>query len=305
MPSQNRTPLTAFDYLLYVITVLSWSLSWYALKIQVGVVPVQVSLFWRFLLAAMIMLIWALIKGAPLRFPPKTHVKFLAMGACMFCLNFALFYYASQWIVSGLLSVVFSLASVFNIFLAIVFLELKPTGKMLFGATLGMAGIALMFWPEIAKQTFDQNALIGLGMCIGGTLFFCTGNLISSSLQKAKVSIVSASTWGMGYGALVSLALAIFKGDAFIFEWSISYIGSLLFLAIVSSVIAFAAYLTLLGRIGTDRAGYAAVMFPVIALLTSSALEGYQMTMLAGLGLGLVLLGNVFVLGKSRKSKAA
>ncbi len=304
MQPVSRTPLTAYDYLLYAITVLSWSGSWYALKLQVGVVPVQVSLFWRFVIASSIMLIWALVTRVNLRFPLTIHLKFVAMGIFIFCLNFTLFYYASNWIASGLLSVVFSLASVFNIILAVIFLKLRPTTNMIIGATFGFIGIAMMFWPLIAGQDFDVNALYGLAMCITGTLFFCIGNLISTSLQKAKISIIAASTWGMAYGACVTGLIALAQGDEFIMDWTISYVASLVFLAIISSVVAFAAYLTLLGRIGSDRAGYAAVLFPVIALLISSWLESYVLVPMAALGLVFVLVGNIFVLGKFKQRQS-
>jgi drug/metabolite transporter (DMT)-like permease len=299
----QRAPLTSFDYVLYTVTVFAWSASWYALKLQVGVVPVQVSLVWRFGIAAAIMLVWALLARVPMKFPAKTHLKFALMGAFMFCLNFAAFYIASPYLASGLLSVVFSLASVFNILIAMMFLGLKPTVNILIGASLGFAGIAMMFWPVIAGQTFDSNALIGLGLCVAGTLFFCTGNLISASLQKARVPIISASAWGMVYGTIISAFIAEAKGDQFIIEMTTTYLASLLFLAIISSVVAFAAYLTLLGRIGSDRAGYVTVLFPVVALAMSAVLEDYTMTAIAFAGLALVLLGNIFVLGKFGKRK--
>jgi len=296
-----RNALTAFDTLLYSITVLAWSTSWYALKTQVGVVPVQVSLFWRFAIAAAIMLVWAAIARAPMRFPIATHVKFMLMGAFLFCLNFTMFYYASAYLASGLLSVVFSLAAIFNIGLAIAFLGLRPTRNIILGAAMGLAGIAAMFWPVIAGQTLNAAALLGLALCVIGTVFFCIGNLISASLQKAGIPIITASAWGMTYGAALSGLIALAQGDAFIIERTAAYLGSLFFLATVSSVIAFAAYLTLLGRIGSDRAGYATVMFPVLALLISGLLEDYQIGPLAGVGLVLVLTGNIFVLGTFRK----
>lgn len=296
-----RPALTSFDYLLYAVTVFAWSTSWYALKLQVGEVPVQVSLVWRFAIAAIIMLAWALFKNIPLKFPLVAHAKFAAMGAMMFCLNFAAFYYASAYLASGLLSVVFSLTSVFNILIAIVFLGLRPTANIFIGAGIGFLGIALMFWPEIAGQEFDRNAIFGLELCLIGTLFFCTGNLISASLQRAKIPIVAASVWGMFYGTLISVAIALFQGAEFTIEVTPVYIGSLLFLSIISSVVAFAAYLTLIGRIGSDRAGYATVLFPGIALLISAVLEDYSLTIFALAGLAMVLLGNVFVLGKFGK----
>jgi drug/metabolite transporter (DMT)-like permease len=299
-PVQHLTP---YDYLLYTVTVLSWSASWFALKLQVGTVPVQVSLFWRYTLAATIMLIWALAVRAPMRFSLATHLRFVLMGAFMFCINFALFYYAAPLLASGLLSVVFSLASVVNVLIAIVFFGTRPAVNVLLGVLLGVIGMAMMFWPVIAGQNFDSSALFGLGLCILGTLSFCIGNLFSASLQKKKVPVVSASTWGMAYGAVLSALIALAQGDAFIFDWSVQYVGSLVFLTIVSSVIAFAAYLTLLGRIGASRAGYATVMFPVVALLISSVMEDYRMGLVAGAGLVIVLVGNVFVLGGSRKGR--
>lgn len=301
-PGTDRSPLTTYDYMLYATTVIAWSLSWIAIKGQVGAIPVQVSVFWRFALAAAIMIIWALLAKKRLRFPLKTHIKFLLMGAFIFCMNFALFYYAAPHLASGLLSVVFSLVSVFNIFIMAIILKKLPASNMLLGAALGIAGIAMMFWPAIAGQTLNQYALLGLALSLLGTLSFCTGNLISASLQKQGISTVSASAWGMTYGALISMVIVAVKGESFAIDWSITYVSSLLFLAIVSSVIAFAAYLTLLGRIGSDRAGYATLMFPVIALVISIFLEDYHMTLLAGAGLVLVLIGNVFVLGRVKKS---
>ncbi|MBL4600881.1 MAG: DMT family transporter [Rhizobiaceae bacterium] len=293
--------MTPYDYMLYAATVGAWSISWIAIKAQIGVVPVQVSVFWRFALAAAIMIIWALLAKKPLRFPLKTHIKFFAMGAFIFCMNFALFYYAAPHLASGLLSVVFSLVAVFNIFIMAIIQKRLPASNMLLGAALGIAGIAMMFWPAIAGQTLNKYALFGLALCLLGTLSFCTGNLISASLQKQGISTVSASAWGMTYGALISAAIVTVQGKSFAIDWSIAYVGSLLFLAIVSSVIAFAAYLTLLGRIGSDRAGYATLMFPVIALVISIFLEDYQMSLLAGAGLVLVLMGNIFVLGRFAK----
>lgn len=81
-------------------------------------------------------------------------------------------------------------------------------------------------------------------------------------------------------------------------EWTLPYLGSLIFLAVVSSVIAFWSYLNLVGSIGAGRAGYATVIFPVVALVISALLEGYAFPTIAIAGLALVLIGNVLVLGR-------
>jgi len=172
---------------------------------------------------------------------------------------------------------------------------------VLFGGLAGFAGIALMFYPEMAAHGLSGSTLVGLALCIGGTLSFCAGNLVSASNQRRGLPIVSANAWGMLYGTIWSTLLALLLGKPFIVEPTIAYFGSLLFLAVISTVIAFAAYLTLLGRIGPARAGYATVTFPVLALLISTALEGYSWTPFAIAGLALVALGNVLVIGRAAR----
>lgn len=284
-----------FDYTLFALTTLSWSASWFAISLQVGVVSPEVNLIWRFAIATLLMFGWVAASGGPLRFPWQDHLRFLALGILIFSSNFILFYHGALYLVSGLLSVVFSLASVGNILLAAIVMRERPAPRLLIGGLVGFLGIALMFSPEISAHGLSGNVMIGLAFCIAGTLSFCIGNLVSLANKRRGLPLMPSSAWGMLYGTLWSALLAILGGKPFIIEKTASYIGSLLFLAVVSTVLAFVAYLTLLGRVGAARAGYATVIFPVFALLISTAFEGYAWTALAFAGLALVALGNVLV----------
>jgi drug/metabolite transporter (DMT)-like permease len=291
--------LTAFDGLLYSAIVLVWSTSWIGIKFQIGVpVAPEVSLVWRFALAAAGMWVWTLLRRERIVFPLRTHARFALMGVLMFSSNFLLFYYGAATIPSGLLSVVFSLASVFNLFLGALLLKARIEPRVLIGGILGFAGIAAMFWPQIARTGFDAASAIGLGLCVAGTLSFCLGNMASSTAQRDKLPILPSTAWGMVYGTAFLVLLAVLQGQTFSFAFTLPYIASLLWLSLMSSVIAFAAYLTLLGRIGAARAGYATVIFPVFALLISTVFEDYQWTTPAFIGLGLVIIGNLFVLSR-------
>ncbi len=283
---------------LYVITVLAWSLSWYALSVNMAVgIAAPVSLAWRFALATAIMFVWVRAIGGKLRFPLGRHRHFALLGILLFSTNFLLFYLASQYVVSGLLSVVFSLASIVNLAIAALGGQFVGRRRWL-GAALGATGIAFLYAQELANE---GAALIGLGLCVVGTLSFCFGNLVSQSLQRQTVPILSASAWGMFYGTLWCAFLALVSGSDITFDFSVEYIGSLLFLVVVSTILAFWAYLNLIGRIGAGRAAYATVMFPIGALLTSTVVEDWQWTPLAVLGLALALTGNVFVLRGARR----
>src|SRR5690606_34862099 len=97
---------------------------------------------------------------------------------------------------------------------------------------------------------------------------------------------------------------AVLQGKQFIVEWSARYLLSILWLSVPSTVIAFAAYLTLLGRIGAGRAAYSTVLVPIVALLLSTFFENYTWTIAAVIGVAFVLAGNVIVLGSGQRARA-
>ncbi|WP_417685600.1 DMT family transporter [Roseibium sp.] len=291
-----RAPLSSVDLGLYGATVFAWGFSWIAMKGQVGSVAPEVSVFWRFVMASSVMFGWSLLRGHNLRFALADHLRFAGLGALIFSTNFTLFYYGAALLPSGLLAVVFSLASVLNLFLALLLFGQRPNLAALGAGLLGFSGIAFMFRPQILATGVDYDALRGLGFCVLGTLSFCLGNMLSASNQRKGLPVTPATTWGMLYGTLFLGCFAALKGSSFAVEPTFAYLGSLTYLAIVASVIAFGSYLTLLGRIGSTKAGYATVIFPVVALAVSTVFEGYVWTGSAIVGLACVIGGNLLMM---------
>jgi len=295
-PPPARAPFTPFDFGLYTISVLVWGLSWIAMHYQVGQVAPEVSVVWRFAIAAPVMFMIAALRGERLLFPLSEHRYLAALGLAIFSTNFALFYYGAQHVASGLLSIVFSLASIGNVVLGALVFGTRIEPRVVIGALLGAVGVAAMFYPELSGMRADASAAIGLALSLGGTLSFCIGNMLSIAAQRHGLPIFASTAWGMSYGTVVMAVFSAARGQAFTFEWSATYIGGLLYLSLLGSVIAFSVYFTLLGRIGAARTGYMTVMYPVIALVVSTVFEGYRWTVPAVLGLAAVLAGNVLVL---------
>ncbi|GLS22525.1 multidrug DMT transporter permease [Labrys miyagiensis] len=296
----DAAALGAFDFSLYALVVFVWGTSWIALHLQLGVVAPEVSLFWRFLIAAVVMLVWVAATGNRLRFAAAEHLRFALMGLLLFSTNFLCFYYGGLSTPSGLLAVVFSLASVFNIVLGALIFRQKPRLRAVIAGLMGFGGVGLMFAPQLTGASLSGPVLGGLTLCVAGTLCFCLGNMLSVGLKARAIPLPSATTWGMVYGALFLLLFSLVRGQDFIIEPNIRYLGALLWSALLSSVAAFAAYLTLLSRIGASRAGYSTVLFPVIALAISTIYEGYAWTGLAITGLVIVIAGNLLMLTKTR-----
>ncbi|MGN8343597.1 DMT family transporter [Pseudomonas sp. SMV71] len=289
---------------LYLLTVLIWGTTWIALKLQLGVVAIPVSIVYRFGLAALILFALLLLSRRLQAMDRRGHLICVAQGLCLFCINFMCFLTASQWIPSGLVAVVFSTATLWNALNARVFFGQRIARNVLLGGALGLLGLALLFWPELAGHSASPQTLLGLALALLGTLCFSAGNMLSSLQQKAGLKPLTTNAWGMAYGATMLALWCAFNAIPFDMEWNARYIGSLLYLVIPGSVIGFTAYLTLVGRMGPERAAYCTVLFPVVALNVSAFAEGYQWTTPALVGLVMVMLGNVLVFRKPRPSAA-
>jgi drug/metabolite transporter (DMT)-like permease len=285
---------------LYLLTVLIWGTTWIALKLQLGEVAIPVSIAYRFGLAALILFAMLLVSGKLQKVNRRGQLICLAQGVCLFCVNFMCFLHASQWIPSGLVAVVFSTSTLWNALNARVFFKQRIARNVLAGGALGLVGLACLFWPELSGHSASRETLIGLGLALLGTLCFSAGNMLSSLQQKAGLRPLTTNAYGMLYGAAMLSVYCLVSGTPFGFEWNTRYIGSLLYLVIPGSVIGFTAYLTLVGRMGPERAAYCTVLFPVVALNVSAYAEGYQWTMPALMGLVLVMVGNVLVFRKPK-----
>ena len=291
------------NLLLYVISVLIWGSTWFAIEFQLGTVAPEVSIVYRYAAAAALMFAWCLYRKVPLGFGWRDHLWFVLLGALLFCLNYVFAYRSQVYITSALAAIVFSTILWMNIIISRILLGVRSTRKVIAGALLGVAGIVILFAPQVGELSFGDFAIRGSLLALCGAFVASLGNIASQQAQKRGLPVVQSNAWGMLYGCLLSLLITLAAGHEFTFEVSAGYIVSLAYLAVFGSVIAFGAYLTLLGRIGAHRAGYAMVMFPVVALALSAAFEGLTIDASVIIGSGLVLTGNFFVLGPARRRK--
>ncbi len=287
---------------LYVVTVLVWGSTWFAIEFQLGEVAPEVSLVYRYLTAAACLFGWCLWRRKSLRFDAKAHIWFVALGALLFGINYVFAYRAQVYITSALTAIAFSSILWMNIINARLFFGVRTGLRVMSGAALGICGIVVMFAPQVSHLALTDATLLGSSLAVISAFVASLGNMASQRAQRLDLPVVQSNAWGMFYGALISGGLAAWQGYEFTFDTSASYVVSLAYLAVFGSVIAFGAYLTLLGRIGAHRAGYAMVMFPVVALAISVAFEGLEIdiTMLAGIAL--VLAGNLFILSRNASS---
>jgi drug/metabolite transporter (DMT)-like permease len=291
-------------WVLYTTTVIVWGFSWHAMLYQVGVAP-ELSIAYRFLLAAAIMVVFCLATRRRFVFRARDYGLMTLLGLFLFCINYILFYYAATYMTTGLLAVVFSMITVMNMVNGAILFGQKIEGRVALAAAFGLVGLALTFWSDIAGHEIDRRVLIGLILSLLGTLSASLGNMASIGLGNRGIGVVESNTVGMIIGALGSFLFALLHGAALAYNPAPSYTVSLLFLALFATVIGFGAFLTLARRIGAARAAYASVLFPILALALSAWFEDYRPEPEAILGVALILIGNVFALRRAPRARPA
>jgi drug/metabolite transporter (DMT)-like permease len=288
----------------FITCVLIWGSTWYGIELQLGIVPKEWSLAYRFGLAAIVMFLWCLLKREPLKLPEGGHKWALGTGLFFFSANYFMVYNGAVYLTSGLVAVAFSLMSFFSIFTGRIFLKNPIQLNVLLAASTGVLGLVLIFWPEISVISLNDAAVVGLAFCVAATLLASIGNTITGTESVKALKLFPFNAWGLFYGTLFNILFAVIGGQPPSFDVSAVYIISLIYLAVPGTVITFTIYIWLVNKIGIARSGYIAVMTPIVALTISTFLEGFVWTLPAILGLCLVIVGNIAI-NRSRSTVKA
>lgn len=281
--------------LLYLVPCLIWGSTWMAITFQFGSVSPLTSVAYRFLLAGLIMLGWSLRRGEGWRLPAGSMGLVLLQGVLLFGIGYGLTYEAERHIASGLMAVLNSSMLLFNLVGMRLAFGQRAGGRAWLGAALGGLGIFLVFWPELASVQ-DASGWLGVACGLAAALVSSASNMITQRNHQAGVPLLTSTGWSMLAGATVALVASCALNGLPGFDTRPSYLLSLLYLAVFGSVLAFAAYFTLIGRIGAGKAGYIAVAVPILALVLSGLFEGFVWRAWTIAGIACAVAGNLVML---------
>lgn len=280
------------NLMLYLAVVLIWGTTWIAIFIQqqAASTAVSVAVFWRFLIASLLMLAALRLSGRLKSLSRSDHLYCLLQGCCVFGFNFVCFYYAAAWISSGLESVIFSMAVIYNALNGWIFFRQRPSFRLAPAMLLGLGGIVALFWQDLTNMRQTPEVLWGAGL---SALGFSFGNMIATRHQRCQRDLLTTNGYAMLYGALIMALLSLLTGESLAPVWNVNWLGAVGYLALFGSILGFGAYFTLVRRIGASQAAYSTLLFPLVALTLSTRYEGYVWHANALIGLILILAGNL------------
>lgn len=221
-------------------------------------------------------------------------------GALLFCINYFFVYYASARITSGLVAVVFTMILPLNAIFERLFFGAPIDARLASATLLGILGIVLIFWPEVSSLSLEDRSVAGILLVLIATLFASLGNMCAVLTSRRQMPLVAVNAHAMAFATGLAFLIATAIGREIRFSSDISYLVSLLYLALFGSAVAFGCYIALIRRIGAARAAYSTLMFPIVALLISTVFEEYRWTIVAAIGILLTLAGNWLVLTRRK-----
>lgn len=284
------------NIILYILVSLIWGTTWLVIKYQIENTSVVAGVFYRFLLASIILFILNYFLKNNLNFKIQQHKFFLLQGVFNFSINYILTYLSEKYVNSAFIALTFTTLIYFNMFGLYIFYKKKIESNAILGTLIGGVGITLIFFKQIININLNNTELFGILIGVVATLCASLGNMASLKNHQAKIPVLVFNAWAMLYGSIFSLIVGLFLRESFYFNSNFNFYASLFYLTIFGTVIAFYAYQTLIIEIGAHKAAYTSIVSPIIAVFVSMIFEKFEMTPLMITGMVLAIFGNYLVL---------
>lgn len=280
------------SWILFLIPVVIWSTTFYAITLQLGSVTTPTyAVALRFGCAAAILFAWLAIRSEPLQLTRRLHVWTAASGICAYGVSYVLTYIAEQSIPSGLVAIAYTLMVFLTPALTRVAYGTPIARPTWLGGSLGVAGVALCFLPDVMNAQVSATFVWGMSAMVVAALFSSIGAVCSIQLNRTGAPVVTYTAWAMAYGAAATFAYGLASGQSLRLDARPLFWAAFAYLAVAGTIVAFLCYLILLKREGSARTMYISVLSPVGAVLVSIIWEGLQLQALTFVGIATALLG--------------
>ncbi|WP_408591090.1 DMT family transporter [Novosphingobium sp.] len=300
-PPRVWTPRIIFGF---VAITLIWGSTWLVIKDQLGTVPPSWSVAYRFAIASVGAFGLALLRRERIALGGAGLRLAALIGLLQFCGNFQFVYRAEKYLTSGVVAILFALLLVPNALMGRFFLGMALSRRFLAGSAIALGGIAMLLLHEWRVGGAEgREVLPGIALTLLGLACASCANVLQATQEARRHSPIVLLAWGMLAGAILDVSFAWATVGQPVFDGHVRYWLGVAYLAVMGSVVTFPIYSVLLRVLGPGRAAYSSVAVPVVAMILSTAFEGYRWSLLAAAGAAVAMAGLVVALNARKPSR--
>jgi drug/metabolite transporter (DMT)-like permease len=283
-----------------------WGSTYLAIYLAVKTIPPFFMAGTRFLIAGLILLIWALLKGEKLP-DKKSILKISVAGILMLSFGNALVAWVEQYLASGLAAIIIATVPLWFVLLDKRQWKFYFSNKqIIFGLIIGFAGVILLFAGKSSADLFnDKMKFISLIVLLAATLSWTMGSLYSKYQEVQGSTLMKVAVQMTAAGIVIFIAGFAFneQKDFSINKVTAESLGSLAFLILMGSLVAYLAYVWLLSIRPASLVGTYAYVNPVVAVFLGWLIADEQVSGQKIIGLIIIVAGLVIV-NTSKEKKA-
>jgi drug/metabolite transporter (DMT)-like permease len=276
---------------LFVLLALMWGTSFVFIEIGLKQFPPVLFAAVRYEIAGAVMVAYA--AATVDRWRPVDREEWLSVaiaGAFVIAGYHGLLYLGEEHVSGAVAAIVVSLSPMLTAaFASVALSEERIRGLGLVGLASGLLGVVVVADLDPASLA-DANA-VGIGLVFAGAVSFALGSVLTRPLQTA-LPARTLQGWAMVLGAGLLHAVGTARGESLAtVDWTATAVVSLVYLTLVSGVVAFMLYFHLLDAIGPTELNLIGYLEPVVATLMSWLLLGELVDSTTMVGFVAILVG--------------
>lgn len=296
---ERSSSKTLLVFLAFGAIYIIWGSTYLLNKIAVEELPPFMLAGYRFTAAAVLIFIWAALRGKSLKINKKQFLNSLLAGFLFLSIGNGVVVWALRYLDSGFAALEIS-AQPLVILLMMWILQGKSIRPQSYiGVVLGIIGMYLLV---SQKQIITQEgAWIGMLMVLVGMISWSYASLFVTKAELPKNFLVNTA-YQMLWGGLMLLLMSLFKGEEWSRpgDWSTEVLWSLILLVIFGSIVAFTSFNFLLRTVSPEKVATSTYVNPIVALLLGAYFLNEKITLQAGLA-AVILLSGVYFINSKKK----
>lgn len=292
-------------FLAFGLVYLFWGSTYLAIDIAVQTIPPALMCALRFSVAGVIMLAVCAATGHRIRYSLRQIALASVVGLLLLMGGNLTLSYAELTVSSGLSALIIAITPLWFLVLDSLLLgdhHISRRGKA--GLALGIAGLLVLVWPELAAGSLGHRELWASISLIGGSFSWALGSVLSKKWTSG-MDVFGATAWQVTAAGVGNFLFALFNGDLRHATWAPKSLAAVGYLIVCGSWIGYTAYIWLLDHVPTSKVSTYAYVNPVVAVFLGWLILHERVDRYILAGSAIVVLSVILVTSAKVRHKVA